>query len=441
MHNLEIDQRSYNKLFMVAKSRTERNIVNKNLTLKKNIFQGSRKTMEDADVSFVLPKNIDVSLLADSVSTSLQQLNNETLKKIPDIRDGLIRPGSCANLVFVNPNLEGACIDVGDSYTVAFVYDAISKKVTPHLLNTVHSAGLASEKQRAPHDSLETIVFIYYKQAGFDKITAKKIDLREVRGFVKKLKNDGLSDEYIDKNFIEFDSGKYWLSDEFADVFANEKHFFGIASSVSQRIGGLGTSRSISSYKYHDGVSSESEVRRFDLKEFSKEGDRIFIASMCDGFFEISFMKIEAYAKIIEFSINTGNEARMADVISEFAFSGHPNLPKGSSDNLSLLLTEVSRSIDCTYLQGIFDGHGNEKVSGYLAEHFKDRVLYRVCEVQSGILASIASIMNPISNTTAATTALRNVYCDDDSTAVDLDDLPKGLVADVVAAESKKRKI
>lgn len=128
------------------------------------------------------------------------------------------------------------------------------------------------------------------------------------------------------------------------------------------RVNGLAVSRSIGDTAIYKTAYGEkivgSHTEEITLRDLGKD-DR-FLLHICDGICEV--LSDDSIEKILErFS---DNPKSIAKSIIQASFHG------GSSDNLSVLVTDLSIDYPTPIITAAFDGHGGHKTSKYLGKNF-----------------------------------------------------------------------
>lgn len=118
--------------------------------------KGFRETMEDEDVVFSTSPELNTGKLGQAMVKSITDMSQKVKRLYPKITTG-----SAVAMVAITPDLKAVCTDLGDSFVVAYVWDSQTKKVTPHVINTQHSAGSQSEFERIKQEGGYVTAEIY----------------------------------------------------------------------------------------------------------------------------------------------------------------------------------------------------------------------------------------------------------------------------------------
>jgi len=284
---------------------------------------GGRDNMEDTEVSFYSKESIDSEKLKLAIQNSINSIMDKAKTRE-------FKSGSCVNLTAVNSKLEAVCANMGDSYSIAFVWNCVTKKVKATLLNNIHSPKRLAGKQNISYEifsfgkdgSKERISMGIYNGIRTDRILLPEIE---------QIKKSGKTPSFI-----------YRLRGQLS-----------VGSAINHNI---------------DGVVLEPEIMSTDLNSLCEnEGDRIFLCTTCDGLFETPFQTLSNYTLLFEDAINRGAEDTLADLMCNFAQFGTNKNKSVSHDNLTAICVEIPRTNkNFTYFQGVFDGHGGSEVAELL---------------------------------------------------------------------------
>lgn len=145
------------------------------------------------------------------------------------------------------------------------------------------------------------------------------------------------------------------------------------------RLGGsLAVSRAFGDLAFEkNGLSHEPEIFNFDLKQNKKVTQWVIITA-CDGLTEHPEFKASNIDEIVK--ENIGHTPGM---IAQALIHGALNDGKGSRDNISLHVAKISKdqlneSDFKSIVMAVFDGHGGQQTSQFLADYFVSAFLSKL---------------------------------------------------------------
>jgi serine/threonine protein phosphatase PrpC len=327
--------------------------------------KGLRKTMEDADVSFAIDSDYDTATLSEAMVKSIKDIDQECRdNKIKKVHDG-----ACILTLSITKDGKAVCASVGDSLAIVYVYNSVTKKVTPHSLNQMHRPSNPDEFERIKQSGGKMVLKFFFQildRSKIPNILFVNLNNIENKTFVYS--------EKTQKNFESLIKQIEQLNKEFGLIAVAHFEYRLMAKGVSS----ISYSRSIGDS--FDFVSNEPSVSVTDLKALAPNPeDKVVISMKCDGYFDWSqIMCPDNYALLVESAIEAKKESMVVDLMHNFAcnaFTSHSDLVRvRSEDNL----TNITAIVDFeklnmgskTHVFAVADGHGGDVSANLFVSRF-----------------------------------------------------------------------
>ncbi len=341
----------FRRLGSTKSSDTYARSITSDLQIERVSRRGDRAEMEDADVSYLLEKECSVDELKDAMICSIKQADN-------NLKQRGINSGACVQSLALTKDGQVVSANIGDTQAIAYVYDSVTKKVTPHLLNKMHRPNDPEEMKRVRDSGGRLTIRLVFKIIDKSKIPSdlynKLFDYMADKLYTPE--NARAVNEIIEKaNKLNAENGLVLTAKMDLRIIAGRA--------------ALNFSRAISNNS--NLISSEATVQVTDLKQLVRnKGDKIFLTLACDGFFEVDqLLTAENYALLVEMAINRGLDSRIVELFHMFASSTFETDKASihSNDNLTLLGGFVDfeklGKVDGAYIYNLADGHNGSEAA------------------------------------------------------------------------------